>query len=154
MPAFVGVARADTCFCAGNYSGGGRMGAAGDCLGCCPPTTSSFDTDTNTPSLHPHPRPALLGGVITVAIIIHASQRCSHAGRDVDAHKQAKVSRTSASPRALPHFCNQTKLSVTQPCSFSRTKSLLQLSASATTPRTCYCRCAAGLLLLSCCGRF
>lgn len=31
-------------------------------------------------------------------IIIHASQRCSHAGRDVDAQKQAKVSPTSASP--------------------------------------------------------
>lgn len=91
MRALLGVVRADTCFCARNYRRKGRRDGkeggmeGGDCPGCCPPRHTYKHPHSLPPSF-----PALLGGVITVPIIIHASQRCSHAGRDVDAHKQPK----------------------------------------------------------------
>lgn len=50
------------------------------------PPTLSPDTHTNTHSLSL----CSPGGVITVPIIIHASQGCSHAHCHLDAHKQPK----------------------------------------------------------------
>lgn len=150
---------------------GGREG--GDCPGCCPPRHTYKHPHSLPPSF-----PALLGGVITVPIIIHASQRCSHAGRDVDAHKQPKspahlgVASEHKGPSCSPALCTlfsfQTPVVLDFPtvrhCGaerssgtrggvgferFSRTKVLPTLCVSGN--RTRYCCYAAGLLVLSCC---
>lgn len=79
------VVYVDPCFCTGQDCGGLRVGGA-DCLGPGAPTLSpDTHTYTNTHSLSLRfPR-----GVITVPIIIHASQGCSHAGSQLDTHKHS-----------------------------------------------------------------
>lgn len=106
---------------------------------------------------HPHSLPpsfpALLGGVITVPIIIHASQRCSHAGRDVDAHKQPK---SPAHLAVASEHKGPLVLSCTLHFVFLPDPSCPGLSPQCDTvelneTRTRYCCYATGLLVLSCC---
>lgn len=79
----------NTCFCAGYNCGGVRMGGANclDPVGPYPLLYTLIHTTKNT-QIHSlslcSPR-----GVITVPIIIHASQGCSHADCHLDTHKHS-----------------------------------------------------------------